>query len=69
MLCINYVLYQCLSISDSVYIELSNVLYLMYLGKCNLYGEVIEFRKREKYLQNLGEIINWLQDLRKLSEN
>ena len=43
--------------------------YLMYLGKCNLYGKVIEFRKQEQHSKNFEEIINWLQDLIKLCEN
>jgi len=37
--------------------------YLMYLGKCNLYGKVIEFRKQEQHSKNSERIINWLQDL------
>jgi len=44
-------------------------LYLMHLGKRNLYGEVIGFRKQEKHSQNFEEIINWLRDLIKLCEN
>jgi len=44
-------------------------LYLRYLGKCNLYGEVMEFRKQEQHSTNFEEIINWLQDLIKLSES
>jgi len=39
------------------------------LGKCNLYGKVIEFRKQEQHSKNFEEIINWLQDLIKLCEN
>jgi len=38
-------------------------LYLRYLGKCNLYEEVTQFRKQEQHSQNFGEIISWLQAL------
>jgi len=44
-------------------------LYLKYLGKCNLYGEVIQFQKQERHSENFVEIITWLQDLIKLREN
>jgi len=43
--------------------------HLMYLGKCNLYGKVIEFRKQEQHSENFKEIPDWLQDLIKLCEN
>ena len=39
------------------------------MGKCNLYGKVIEFRKQKQHSKNFEEIINWLQDLIKLCEN
>jgi len=44
-------------------------MYLMYLGKCNLYKEVKRFRKPEKHSKNFEEIIISLQDLIKLCEN
>jgi len=43
--------------------------HLMYLGKCNLYGKVIEFRKQEQHSENFKEIPDWSQDLIKLCEN
>jgi len=44
-------------------------LYLMYLGKRNLYGEVTRFRKQENHSENFEAIMNWLKDLIKLCEN
>jgi len=44
-------------------------LYLRYLGKRNLYGEVIGFRKQEKHSENFKAMIDWLKDLIKKCDN
>ena len=51
--------------------ELSNVYCYVFnvLGKCNLYGEVTQFRKQEQHSKNFEELMDWLRDLIKLCEN
>jgi len=62
------ILQHCLGTFDGKKMNNLYDLYLAYLGKRNLYGEVTRFRIQENHSENFEAVMKWLMDLIKLCE-